>query len=146
VIERVRVLIRQLEAEFPRATKQTLAKKVGVSPSMYSKLRNEGGPKEYLRSDLITEILEATDLSADFFFDPSLGASPDYRQHRRRPATVAAEPPHWADFSKQWPRFDELRPAEIAQLKSMIPAREIIRHWSDWIPLAEWLIAHRRKR
>lgn len=146
VIERVRLIARQLQDRKPRPKKQMVAKQLGISPSMLSKILNEDGPKANLRDDVIASILDTLELRADFLFEPDLGPDPNFELWKRRKVEAPAQPPFWAEFTKRWHRFAELRADERAALHDMLTVRASIRDWTDWVPLAEWLIAHRRAK
>lgn len=147
VIERVRLLIRQVGATIPEGAgrQRRIADRIGISPSMLSKLTGEG-KKVSVRDTTIKEILDALDLDPAFFFDEALGAEPDYRDHIRRKAPEpSGPPPLWPEFAAQWHRFGELSGAERAGLQAMARTAGLeLRDWTDWIAPAEWVLARRR--
>lgn len=153
MIERVRLLIQQVGATVPQGPgrQQRIAKRMGISPSMLSKI--EGEVKNNLQDSTIKDILDALSLDPAFLFDESLGETPDYRTHVRRksgsPASNLAPPvpPHWNDFAARWHRFGELNETERAGLQRIIDVGDHeIRDWTDWIAPAEWVIARRKSR
>ena len=147
VIERVRLLIRQVGATIPEGPgrQRRIAERMGISPSMLSKLTGEG-KKASLRDTTIKDIIDALDLDPAFLFDDALGDAPDYRAHtRRRPASTGGPPPMWVEFAAQWHRFGELSEAERAGLQAMAHTAGLEpRDWTDWIQPAEWVLARRR--
>ena len=151
VLDRVRLLIRQVGATVPvgvQGRQQRIAQKLGISPSMLSKLERE--QKSRLQDDTIKAILDALDLDPAFLFDESLGAEPDYRQFVRvkRAPPSKPPPPHWEEFAEKWPRFRELTPAEREWMQRAFGLDESheITHWTDWIPLGTWMLARRGER
>lgn len=151
VIERVRLLIRQVGAAFPEGPgrQQRIANKIGISPSMLSKI--EGETKNNLQDSTIKDILDALHLDPAFFFDEALGDEPDYRQYVRQkrtppPASKLAPPPHWNEFASKWRRFGELTAAERSGLQQLIAVGDHdVADWTDWIQPAEWILARRRR-
>lgn len=146
MIDRVRLLIRQVSETLPDkpGRMQAVARKVGISPSMLSKIAGE--QKAHLRDDVIADILESMQLDPAFLFDADLGEEPDHREFVRRPKPKAPPPPpHWQEFAASWHRFGELSTAEREGLQRMISEDHEIRDWTDWIPAAEWVLAKRRR-
>lgn len=149
MIERVRLLIRQVGSTVPEGVQgrqQRIAKKIGVSPSLLSKI--ERGAKSRLQDDTIKAIVDSLSLDPAFFFDETLGDEPDYRSHiRKRDGNVKREPPFWREFAANWPRFGELTPAERDGIqRTLVTDNEhTVSHWTEWIPVAEWVLGRRKK-
>ena len=144
--ERARLLIRQLQAE--RGLSQTdVSKLLGISPSvvahLLSGIRGIGA-----RS--IDEIRQSMGLRADYFFEDSIGDSPDYRDYlvgakassesgEHRLNLPAPDPPHWREFLEHYPHVDELAASDLESIKGFASPHHQVRSWVDWMRLAEWL-------
>lgn len=143
VVRRMNLLISQVKDAFPKSTKQKIAERIGLSPSMLSKI--VGGSKKHLEDDTIATVVQRMRLDPAFFFDPELDA-PDHRDFvRSRSSEPPGDPPHWADFAANWHRFQELTPSEREGLRRMISDRHQIANWTDWIAPAEWILGRRRR-
>jgi transcriptional regulator with XRE-family HTH domain len=149
VIERVRLLIRQVGASVPataQGRQQRIAKKLGISPSLLSKLERE--QKSRLQDDTIKAIVDALNLDPAFLFDETIGAEPDHRAFiRRKSSAPPAEPAQWVEFAANWPRFHELTPTERDGIRRTIglDGEHAIAHWTEWVPIAEWVLGRRKR-
>lgn len=145
MIERVRLLVKQLKAARPNARQQDIAAELGLSPSMLSKI--EGAAKSRVQDDTLKSIIDALKLDPSFFFDESLGPEPDHRDFiRRRAPRADADPPYWAEFRAHWHRFGELTAEEREGLRRILSADHEIRDWTDWVAAGEWVLGRRRPR
>ena len=138
--DRLILLVRQLTEE--GMSQRKIGDLLGVSQASIS------GYLSGTRRPGMTPIAPAMDnlkVHRDFFFDPSLGDDPHYRDFCTGEVT-RKDPPHWAEFRDTYMRFRELSDEDRAAMKSFaIWGRDGIRIRSvyDWITLAEWVLNHK---
>ena len=143
--ERARLLIRQLIRE--REMSQTdVSKLLGISTSVVSNLLSGA---RGIGAKSIGEIRDALGLRSDFFYEESLGDSPDYRDHllgRAEAEQSGVEPPHWAEFLLHYPRVGQLSETDKARMRAFASHYHTITSWFDWAKLAEWVLEVRDRQ
>ena len=124
------------------ATWTSVAKKLGVGDTLLNKIKS--GSRSRISSDTIQHAIDHFNIDPAFFFDPTLD-EPDHRDFiRTRVSRRPDPPPFWADFEANWPRQAELTSQEREALWSLVDDEHAVEMWTDWIPLAEWLLRRRR--
>jgi len=141
-LERLVLLLEQLSADHPRATKARIAAMLGMHPSMVSKL--ESGSRSAPSAKTIGRVVQALGIDARFFYeDADLAPAPHYRDYLRT-RRQHGDPPEWQDFKRNWRPFERLSTDERAALKGLITSSHDVLHWTEWVIPAEWIMSHRR--
>lgn len=143
-LERGQLLFNQIGDELGRRTgwQAEVSRRVGVSESLISKVL-KGTQAPGTRS--IERIRQTMGLSPNWFYLPDIGRTPHYRDHLEGASPKrAASPSHWIEFASSWPRFNELTDFEKSAIRGMLSDYHEIRHWTDWIAVAEWYLGRRR--
>ena len=145
VIARYRELLDQVAEELggwdTRGTKRQVARAVGISPSMLTKIRDN--PAKRVDQDTITEAVVNLNLDPVYFYARQL---PRGRHYRAYVAGVeAVDPPHWATFLERYALPKHLGAAEVARIRSLAHAASgDIHAYEDLIGLAEWVLNRTR--
>lgn len=140
---RLKALLEQLLAEdSARRSQARVAARTGLSESMVSKILS--GQRKSPTAETIGRVVRSMKLDPAYFFDdPDLEPEPDYRDFvRARVASATA--PMWAEFEAGWADFGRLTGHEREALRGLISSDHSVRRWTDWVEIAEWLIAHRK--
>lgn len=142
-MERLRLLIEQVRTEMPGAREHEIATRLGLTESLFSKIKS-GKPKLYVGT--LEKVISAMRLDPRFFFDPELGDAPDHHDFIRKRATPSSRiVPFWDEFAREWPDFKRLTKEEREAIPEMITDLHEIRHWSDWITPAKWVLSLRER-
>lgn len=134
-IRRLHALVEQVYEEAGRANNRT-AQRLGLGETQISKIRGatRGGSL-----DTIVTVIGHMRIAPDYFFDPTLGEAPPYRQFLRHGAPAKPQD------SEHWRRFlmsDEAKALTPEQLEWVraAPFRGGARSYVDYIHAAEVIV------
>lgn len=141
---RLQHLIEDLIAEqrVKHGAQTRVAAQLGVGEAIVSRAKK--GSKSDVESKTLEAVCRALRLDPAYFFSQPDADRLSYRDFVRTPQPrPPAESVQWREFAEKWHRFDELTPLERDALRRMLPVNHKILDWSEFVPVAEWLIARR---
>lgn len=136
--ERYRLLVQQIRDELggEYGWKEEAAARLGVTGAFVGQVesgkRNAGGTS-------IEKARERLRIHQDFFYEPSLGPAPHYRDHivSRQSKPSQEEPAYWAEFVERYEHLEELTEDDLSEIKRFAARKLRIRSWTDWERVAE---------